>query len=362
MGKLGVALGPGVVEQIHRRVVTIAQEHRIVQGRRMRVDTTVVETNIHYPTDASLLGDGVRVLTRTMKKIERLTAAGAKLRDRMRSARRCLVHIGRASRSFRTDQGKERLSQCYGRLLTITSRAVGQAKRFVREVQNGIKAGTSVITQAAIEAHSDYLQTMIPRVQQVMRQTRQRLFQGNTRAPGKLVSLFEPHTEIIRKGKASKPTEFGKMVKIQEAEQQIVTHYEVYDERPSDTDLLVPAIDVHLQQFGRPPRLITADAGFFSMRNEVDARERGVKRVAIPNLGTKSTERRALQKKRWFRNAQKWRTGCEGRISLLKRRHGLNRCRYKGPAGMKRWVGLGVIADNLINIAHAMAASALHPV
>ena len=112
----------------------------------------------------------------------------------------------------------------------------------MREVQNGIKAGTCVITQAAIEAHSDYLQTMIPRVQQVMRQTRERLFQGNTRSPGKLVSLFEPHTEIIRKGKASKPTEFGKMVKIQEAEQQIVTHYEVYDERPSDTDLLVPAI------------------------------------------------------------------------------------------------------------------------
>jgi IS5 family transposase len=148
------------------------------------VDTTVVETNIHYPTDGSLLGDGVRVLTRSMKNIGLLTAAGAKVRDRMRSTRRCLVHIGRASRSFRTDQGKERLRQCYGRLLTIAGRAVGQAKRFVREVQNGIKAGTCVITQAAIQAHSDYLQAMIPRVQQVMRQTRERLFQGNTRSPG----------------------------------------------------------------------------------------------------------------------------------------------------------------------------------
>ena len=106
------------------------------------------------------------------------------------------------------------------------------------------------------------------------------------------------------------------------------------------------------------PRLVTADAGFFSARNEAAAHERGVKRVAIPNLSTKSAERKKLQKKRWFRNAQKWRTGCEGRISLLKRRHGLNRCRYKGPAGMKRWVGLGVIADNLINIGHAMASPA----
>ena len=106
--------------------------------------------------------------------------------------------------------------------------------------------------------------------------------------------------------------------------------------------------------------MITADAGFFSIRNEANAHERGVKRVAIPHLGTKNVQRRAVQRKRWFRNAQKWRTGCEGRISLLKRRHGLNRCRYKGTAGMKRWVGLGVIADNLINIAHAMAASALN--
>jgi IS5 family transposase len=191
-----------------------------------------------------------------------------------------------------------------------------------------------------------------------MRQTRERIFHGNTHAPGKLVSLFEPHTEVIRKGKASKPTEFGKMVKVQEAEQQIVTHYEVYDQRPSDSDLLIPAIEVHEQQFGKPPRLVTADAGFFSAHNEAAAQKRGVKRIAIPSHSTKSAERKQLQKKRWFRKAQKWRTGCEGRISLLKRRHGLNRCRYKGPEGIKRWVGLGVIADNLINIGRALASSA----
>ena len=109
---------------------------------------------------------------------------------------------------------------------------------------------------------------------------------------------------------------------------------------------------------GRKPYLVTADAAFFSQRNEAAAQARGVKRVAIPNRSTKSAQRKRLQKKRWFRNAQKWRTGCEGRISLLKRRHGLNRCRYKGLPGIKRWVGFGVIADNLINIGHALAASA----
>ena len=361
LGKLGLALAPAIIEQIHQRVVAIAQEQRIIDGRRMRVDTTVVETNIHYPTDASLLGDGVRVLTRTMRRIADLSrCAGAELRDRTRSTRRCLVQIGRASRS-RSEQGKQRMWQCYRRLMAIAGRVVGQAKRFVREVSAGIKRAIRRGDQGVIEGHRRYLESMIPRVQQVLRQTRERIDHGNTHAPGKIVSLFEPDTEIIRKGKAGKPTEFGKMVKIQEAEQQLVTHYEVYDQRPSDSDLLIPSLQVHQEQFGRPPRLVTADAGFFSARNDANAHERGVTRVAIPSLGTKSTERRALQKKRWFRNAQKWRTGCEGRISLLKRRHGLNRCRYKGTAGMKRWVGLGVIADNLINIAHAMAASAVRP-
>jgi IS5 family transposase len=102
------------------------------------------------------------------------------------------------------------------------------------------------------------------------------------------------------------------------------------------------------------PRLVAADAAFYSDRNEKAAKAKGVKRVCIPNRATKSAERKREQRKRWFRQGQKWRTGCEGRISVAKRRHGLNRCRYKGDAGMKRWVGLGVIADNLINIGAAM--------
>lgn len=125
---------------------------------------------------------------------------------------------------------------------------------------------------------------------------------------------------------------------------------------PADSDLLVPSLDVHQKQFGQAPSLVAADAGFFPMHNEAEAHRRGVKQVAVPNLSTKSAERKALQHKRWFRKAMKWRTGCEGRISLLERRHGLDRCRYKGTDGMKRWVGLGVIADNLINIAQMLAA------
>jgi transposase, IS5 family len=355
LGRIAVALGPAIIEQLHQRVVAIAVEKKLVQGRRMRVDTTVVETDIHYPTDSSLLGDGVRVLTRAMRKIADLSGfAGAQLRDRTRSTGQCVRWIARASRS-KAQQGQERMKAFYDKLLSIAGRVVGQAKRFAHEVAAGVKYSVEIVEQACLEGQRRYLETMIPRVQQVMHQARARIFGGDTHVAGKIVSLFEPHTEVIRKGKASKPTEFGKMVKVQEAEGQIVTHYQVYDQRPYDVDLLIPAIDVHQQQFGQPPRVVTADAAFFSLANEKLAHERGVKRVAIPNRSTKSVERKKLEKKRWFKGAQRWRTGAEGRISVLKRRHGLNRCRYKGSSGIQRWVGLGVIGDNLINIGRAMA-------
>jgi IS5 family transposase len=357
LGKLGLALGPEIIEQLHQRVVAIAQDNKIVQGRKLRVDTTVVETDIHYPTDSSLLGDGVRVLTRAMRTIAKLAAAaGTKLRDRTRSVKYRLLEIGRASRS-RAKQDQHKLAQAYRKLLDTTGRVVAQAKRFAREVANGTQHAVSPIEQAVLEATRRCLETMIPRVKQVMRQTRERVIQGNAHASGKIVSLFEPHTEIIRKGKAAKPTEFGKLIKIQEAEGQIITHYEVYDQRPSDADLLIPALQAHHSRLGRAPRLVSADAAFYSARNETVAHALGVKRVAIPNRSSKNPQRKKLEKKRWFRNAQKWRTGSEGRISLVKRRHGLNRCRYKGQRGMKRWVGLGVIGDNLINIGRALAAS-----
>lgn len=171
-----------------------------------------------------------------------------------------------------------------------------------------------------------------------------------------MLSLFEPSTEVIRKGKAGKPNEFGKLITLQEAEQQIITHYEVYARRPSDTDVVIPAIEAHAQVFGRVPRVVAADAGCYSHANERAAHALGVARVCIPNRATKSAARKREQKKRWFKQGQRWRTGCEGRISVVTRRHGLNRSRYKGDNGMRRWVGLAVIADNLINMGRVLAS------
>jgi IS5 family transposase len=355
MGRWGVALGGDVIKQIHARMVALAQSHGLTEGRRMRVDTTVVETNIHYPTDSSLLGDGVRVLIRNMKKITKIVGeAGAKLRDRSRSVKLRMLDIARAARS-KAKQGQEKLKRAYQQLLNSTSRVVGQAKRFSKEIAEGVKRSMDVVKQLGLEGLRQEIDAMVPRVKQVMKQTRARILRGDTRSDGKLVSLFEPATEIIRKGKAGKPTEFGKMVKLQEAENQIVIDYEVYAQRPNDADLLIAAVETHQAKLGRTPRLVAADAAFYSAKNEAAAIAKGVKRVCIPNRSTKSAERKREQKKRWFRSGQKWRTGCEGRISVIKRRHGLNRSRYKGDAGMQRWVGLGVIADNLINIGRAMA-------
>jgi Transposase DDE domain len=131
--------------------------------------------------------------------------------------------------------------------------------------------------------------------------------------------------------------------------------FEVFAERPEDSRLLVPAVEQHQRRFGRAPRMVAADTGFYSLKNEKTIQEMGVTRVAVPSRSTKSSERRKLQRTRWFRAGQRWRTGCEGRISVLKRRHGLNRCRYRGFEGMQRWVGLGVIADNLIQIGRCLA-------
>jgi IS5 family transposase len=359
MGRWGVALGPGMLKLIHERMVKIAQDAGVTAGRRMRVDTTVVETDIHHPTDSTLLGDGVRVLTRTMRKITEIAgAAGAKLRDRSRSVKRRLLEIVRVARA-KGPLNQEKLKQRYRRLLDATSRVVGQAKRFSEEIAQGVKRSADILQRIALEGLRQELDTMLPRVRQVMRQTRARIFHGDTRAEGKILSLFEPSTEIIRKGKAGKPNEFGKIVKLQEAENQIVIDYEVYDQRPNDSDLLIAAIEIHQARLGRTPRLVAADAGFYSAKNEAAAKAMGVKRICIPNRSTKSPERKREQKKRWFRNGQKWRTGCEGRISVVKRRHGLDRCRYKGDIGMKRWVGLGIIADNVVNIGRAMGKQSI---
>ena len=351
LARIAQALGGEVIAELHRRLVEIAQEEGVMQGRKLRVDTTVVETNIHYPTDSSLLGDGARVLTRTMKKIE--AQAGQrkrKVRNRTRSISKREIAIATASR-HKGPQGEAKRKKQYKELLRYSRQILNDTQRVIAEVEE-----MSAKKKQGLRGLCDHLSAMAGRVRQVVKQAKTRVFDGITQFPGKIVSLFEPHSEIIRKGKAGKPTEFGKMIQVQETENQIITHYDVFDQRPSDRDLLLGAVETHERMLGRVPRMATADAGYYTRAQEQAVEEKGVKWVAVPNRNTKSAERKKKEHSRWFKKAQAWRTGCEGRISVLKRRHGLTRCRYHGVEGMKRWVGLGVMADTLISLGNVLAA------
>jgi IS5 family transposase len=346
--KIARVLGPDVIEQLHRQVVEVAKRAGVTHGRRFRIDTTVVETNVHYPTDSTLMRDGIRVLTRTMQRAS--TALGdraGQIRNRMRSVTRRVLIIGYEARSPKT---RDAMVKSY-RTLMATTRAVlrdtaTMIRRLGQRVRNARPQGQPMLQRA-----HDWLRDLRPLVQRVVDQTRARLLGGDTHVADKVLSVFEPHTETIRKGKIAKPNEFGKLVTIQESEHQIITAYDVHTKRPADVTLWTAALDRHQTIFGRAPDLAAGDRGFSSATNEQAAADRGVRRVVLPRRGPKSPARRAYEHQRWFRRGQRWRVGCEGRISVLKRRHGLNRCRYHGEEGMHRWVGLGVIANNLVSTA-----------
>ena len=356
--RLAQVLGPEVWKKILERLVQVARRRKVVRGLRLRVDTTVVETNIHYPTDSSLLGDGVRVITRALKKIGQRVGK-LRFRDRTRSVDRYVFAIAQQSRKL-GEQAQARVKKLYRQLMGSTRAVLRQAGRAVTQAKRRAQKLALSLSQR-VQGLCRQAKQMSALTARVLEQTKARVLKGDTRYPGKVLSLFETHTETIRKGKKVKPTEFGKLVKVQEAESQFITDYEVCAERVPDGALWQPSLERHRELFGRPPRLATADAGFGSAANEARAQEAGVQRVALPAHGRLSPRRRAYQKQRWFRRAQRWRTGCEGRISALKRRHGLNRCRYHGLPGMERWVGLGVIANNLLVLARAPAPTSEKP-
>ncbi len=345
--RIANALGEGTIRAIHERIVEIAREQRVAEGRKLRVDTTVVETNVRYPTDSRLLADAMRVMTRIGGRIEKVIGTGRRrLRNRLRSAGRRVLEIALSARN-NSDASEKKRRLLYQRLL-------GAARNVIRDVRRIVNRARRSVARPAAEAVrslSAKLQQATRLAERIVEQTRARILRGDVHHEHKVLSVFETHTEAIRKGKAAKPTEFGKMVKIQEAERQIVTDYQVEPRRIADSDLLMDSIKKHKTMFGHVPRLVAADAGFYSQNNERRATEMGVAYVAIPNRRSRSHETRKRQNTRRFRRAQAWRTGCEGRISVLKRRHGLVRCRYRGMDGMNRWVGLGVIANNLMAIA-----------
>jgi len=340
------------LHQLLDHVVDLARQLKLTRGRKLRIDGTVVESNIHHPTDSSLLYDGVRVLSRTLGKAKQLLHNATELgrdacRSRTRSAKRSMMRIMEAARR-RGEQAEQGLQLAYHQLLSVTKATVRQAQQLVGVLQEQI----SEPAQRLLNSLTHY----VPLVQQVIDQTSRRVFLGEqVPASEKLVSLFEPHTAIIRKGKPGKPTEFGRVVWLSEVDGGIISRYAVLSGNPDDAEQLVPSLDHHIQLFTKPPHLLAGDRKLATSANERYAQRQGVKQVVLPRSGTKSAKRVTYEHQHWFRRGCNWRAGIEGRISGLKRGHGLERCYYHGDDGMERWVGWGVIAHDLRMIAQAIA-------
>jgi transposase, IS5 family len=186
----------------------------------------------------------------------------------------------------------------------------------------------------------------------VIRQTRARILRGQASSEGKLLSIFEPHARILRRGKLHKPTEFGDLVKVQESEGGIVTDIAIVNTH-HDAALLVPSVERHIEIFGAPPIVASTDRGFYSGVGVKRLEELGVRRVVVPFPGKRSQKRIRHEKQRWFRRGRAWRAGGEARIARLKHRFGMDRSLYRGPSGTARtayWAGM---ANNLVAIAHA---------
>ena len=333
--------------QIHARIVQRAHTAQVVAGRRLRTDTTAVETNIHHPTDSSLLADSLRVLTRALQRLAQgCSGVPLEVVDHARAAKRRVLEICRAAKSL-TEASRQQLQSSYRQLIGLTRRVATQAANVLEDLAQGELVARPNAFLQVLRAER-CVQHYLPLVEKVIAQSEARICRGETRHPGKILSLFEPHSVVIRKGKAHKPNEFGRLVRVDEVEHGLVSQYAIAEGNPCDQQQWEPALQAHVASFGRAPRLAAADRGFWNAANEKLAAEFGVKQVVLPGRGRLSESRRQRQKQRWFRRGQGWRAGIEARISTLKHRFGMRRAFYQGAAGFSRYVGWSVIAHNLV--------------
>jgi IS5 family transposase len=351
-------IGPETLTQINDRVVALAKQLKVTRGRKLRVDSTVVETTIHHPTDSGIIGDGVRVLSRLLHQAKTVLGTGTELgkaafRSRTRSVRRIAQHLHRVARR-KGEAAAEELKQAYAKLIDIAQASCQQAAQ-VRDAlqQQGSKAAQRM---------RERLDHFLPLVDQAITQAARRVLQGEVvPSDEKVLSLHpegtRPHTQVIRRHKAGKPTEFGRKLWLGEVEGGIISEFRVLPEGGGlDHPELPASLDAHQQRFGRPPNLLAGERGVFSPENEALARRLGVKQVVLPQTGRVARARQAYERQRWFRRGFRFRAGIEGRIRVLKRDFGLDRCLDHGEAGMGRWVGWGIVTANLAKIAETQAA------
>jgi IS5 family transposase len=344
-----IRLTPQTLKAVNDLVVRAAVELGLENGAKLRVDTTVVQTDIHHPTDNTLLWDVVRVVTRRVRRL----AKALELRriegfcDRTRAARRRMYEIQRMT----TRQRDQQQTGTYRALIGIAEEVVGNARMALEKTRK--MRGKDTFADMAIEELRRQVEHFCELGNRVIDQARRRVLDGEQVLNSeKVYSIFEPHTDLIKRGKVRTPIEFGHKVFLAESAQGLITQYEVLKGNPSDEVHVTPSLLRHRQAFARVPELYGSDRGFFSEQNLASCRQTGVKVVCIPQRGGKRTPRReAYENSAVFKQGQRFRAGIEGRISVLFRGRGMKRCLAEGRERFELWVGAAVLANNLMRIA-----------
>jgi IS5 family transposase len=353
--KLTRRVGPAGVDQLNQMLLATAAEHKVLRTHKVRVDTTVVDANVCYPTDAGLVAKAISKLARTIQRVQ--TAGGARrtyARDRRRAARRHAHRLARSLRA-RSGQAKQQVAAHTSQLANLAERAAADAARIAHNARRRLaRAGHT--TSGRLARLVGDLETTIQRTGQVIDQTRIRLAGQTPDGATRLVSLHDPDARPIVKGRLGRPVEFGYKAQVVDNPDGVVLDHQVWVGNPSDAPLLAPAVRRVIHRTGRMPGAATADRSYGEAAVDDALGELGVTQVAIPRKGTASQARLAKEHTRPFRRLVKWRTGSEGRISHLKHGYGWDRTRMDGIDGARIWCGHGVLAHNLVKISGLVAA------
>jgi len=345
--KLTHKYGEGTVRALNNALVLKLKEGKIVRGKKLRLDTTVVESDIHHPTDTRLLTDGVRVITRVVSRLKKLVPGiGSGFVKHTRKAKKIYLGLMKVMKG-RTGKDDSALKKARDKLVKITEEVIADGRAVQAEVE--LLQEKSSLGKSLTGRLGEWIEI----AGKVVRQTKE-VIKGNRCLPRRLVSLFDVDARPIRRGKSQTETEFGRKVLLGETDHGIISTYDVLEENPADTALLKSGVKGHKRLFRKRLKAVAGDRGFYSRANEDWLKDNGVRQVSIPKRGKISKERRAYQKQHWFKRLQRFRAGIEARISLLKRKFGLKRSLMRGSPGVKIWVGQGIFAHNLWQAARIM--------
>jgi transposase, IS5 family len=348
--KITARCGEPAVDGLNEALLAKAHEQKLVRLDKVRADTTVVPANVAHPSDAGLLARGVARLAKLCARVhEAGYATRTAARNRTRSMRRRAHAIGAWLRR-RSDDAKAEVLAISAEMADIAELAAGEAAGVVRNARRGLrKAGKNASGKA--KSLVDELERTVALVDQVVAQARERVSGGMPDGATRVVSLHDPDARPIAKGRIGKPVEFGYKGQLVDNADGIVIDHHIMKGNPVDAPLLGPAIRRVIARFGKAPRTVVADRGYGEAAVDAELESAGVRRVVIPRKGRANAARQRVQHRPSFVRLVKWRTGCEGRISYLKRGYGWERTLYDGEAGAQTWCGWGVLAHNAVKIA-----------